>query len=64
MKTLNLECEMGKVDVTGGIVYIGLKFDVDDCPLENTIMLREKHVIELTKYLVAWLNRPEEDRKP
>jgi len=27
-------------------------------------MLDEKQATELAKYLVAWLNRSEEDRKP
>lgn len=64
MQKLELDCEFGEMSVNGGIVLLGFVFDATDSPLPNTIMLREKQATELAKYLVTWLNRPEEDRKP
>jgi hypothetical protein len=63
MKKLELNNTFGKMDVIGGIIYLGFIFKESD-PLDNTIMLDEKQATELAKYLVSWLNRPEEDRKP
>jgi hypothetical protein len=63
MEKLELNNEFGKMDVVGGIVFLGFIFR-ESSPLTDTIMIDEKQAQELAKYLVSWLNRPEELRRP
>jgi hypothetical protein len=64
MQKLELDCEFGSMSILGGTTLLGFVVDATESPVPNTIMLREKQATELAKYLVAWLNRSAEERRP
>lgn len=61
---LEIDADFGYMRINGGIKLLGLYFEQRNSPIDNTIMLSEQQATELAKFIVNWINRSEEERKP